>query len=246
MKKKMKRALRLFLVVIFTAIFQMLQAQNSPEIFFFENPKTHNMHICSDGKFFYTVNGGKSNEGTIWKYNLAGKEIASYPIKLDMRSIMYNASDKSLYVSTYEKEIYKITDLEQGVYSKLATDFLQQEQSTPAMDPKGRYIYELSYGTLFVYNLKSGKTENTFYGLNCGEDVTSGAGAVAVDKKHIYTWNAAEQEVYVYSNKGVYIDSFKIKQGDYGFSLSYANGHIFVSTDGNYGTGTWFGYKVPK
>lgn len=231
---------------LLTVFFQLVQGQADPDIFFFENPETHNMHICSDGKFFYTVNGGKAAEGRIGKYDLKGKEVAVYPVELDMRSIMYNPSDKSLYVNTYDKAIFRITDLEQGVYSRLPVDFLEQEQSTPAISANGKLIYEMNLGTLKVFNIKTGKVENTFYGMKCGEDVVSGAAAVAVDKKNIYTWNALEQEVYIYSNKGVFQNSFRVKQGDYGFSLSYANGYIFVSKDGDYGTGTWFGYKVPK
>jgi len=44
--------------------------------------------------------------------------------------------------------------------------------------------------------------------------------------------------------KGKSIKTIKISDGDYGFSLSFANGLIFVAIDGNYDIGTWYGYDV--
>ncbi len=52
--------------------FQMSQAQIDPEITFSEDPRTHNMGICSDGEFYYTVNGGNAITGQIGKFSEDG------------------------------------------------------------------------------------------------------------------------------------------------------------------------------
>ena len=37
----------------------------SPDIYFDDEPGTHNMGITSDGQFYYTCNGGKAPDGKI-------------------------------------------------------------------------------------------------------------------------------------------------------------------------------------
>jgi len=86
--------------------------------------------------------------------------------------------------------------------------------------------------------------KTTITGLNTTDNAAEGGTAVAVDKKHIYSWNGSEQTVYIYDLKGKFQKSVELNQGDYGFSLSFANGLLWVSTDGNYEEGTWYGYEV--
>ena len=64
-----------------------------------------------------------------------------------------------------------------------------------------------------------------------------------MSKKYIITFNSEKQVFFIYDKKGNFKESIKYKNGDYGFSLAYANGHIFVSIDGDYGVGKWFGYE---
>ncbi|HPS27188.1 MAG TPA: hypothetical protein PK269_06210, partial [Bacteroidales bacterium] len=68
--------------------------------------------------------------------------------------------------------------------------------------------------------------------------------SVAVDGKYIYTWNADYKLIFVYDMKGQKVKSVEVEKGSYGFSLSYANGLIFVADDGDYATGTWYGYNL--
>ncbi len=94
------------------------------EIVFKDRPGNHNMGIASDGKYYYTCNGGNYTVGRINKYTLAGDSITSYPMAIDMRSIMYNKADGKLYVSgfesnTSERNIYKITSLQDGTFTKV-------------------------------------------------------------------------------------------------------------------------------
>jgi DNA-binding beta-propeller fold protein YncE len=216
----------------------------TPKIVFKDNPQTHNMHIASDGQYLYTCNGGKPELGQISKFAFDGTKIGSYKIDLDMRSIMYNASDKKLYVNTYGQKLYKINDLMQGIYSEVYDFSDRNEQSAPAISPDGKLIYFMEYGEVYVYALKNKKLKTTLSGLSTADNAADGGTAIAVDKKYIYSWNAGEQVVYVYNLKGKFQKTLKFNQGEYGFSLSYANGLLWVSTDGNYEEGTWYGYVV--
>ncbi|MDO9256173.1 MAG: hypothetical protein Q7U54_11715 [Bacteroidales bacterium] len=47
-----------------------------------------------------------------------------------------------------------------------------------------------------------------------------------------------------YDLKGRFQKSVKLSHGDYGFSLSFANGLLWVSEDGDYEEGMWYGYEV--
>ncbi|MCD4736662.1 MAG: hypothetical protein K8R53_11505 [Bacteroidales bacterium] len=239
----MKKVAYLLLIGIlgsFVAIGQTID----PVISFKEDPLTHNMHICSDGKYYFTVNGGKPEKGQICKFDLDGKQLSTYPVELDMRTIMYHKKDKSLYVSTYGQSIYRIVDLEAGTYQEAHSELFDNEQGTPALSPNGKMLYAMDNGTLKVYDFKTGKLLDTFYGIKTGSDFSSGGAAVAVSKKNIYTWDAEEQIFYIYTIKGDYVKKVKLSKGDYGFSLSYAKGKVFVSEDGDYSTGTWYGYKI--
>lgn len=233
-----------FIFILFLLAYTSYAQKLSPNIQFSEHPKTHNVHLTSDGKFLYTCNGGRSNMGKIFKYDLFGNFIDSYEIKLDMRSIMYNPKDKKLYVNCYDKCIYKIVDLQYGAFEKVFCDIYDEEQAGLALSPDGKYFYYMKDGTLTLFSTKTGKAVKTMTGFECGPSY-SGNTVVAVSKKNIFTWNAETQIVNVYTLKGVKKASYELSKGDYGFSLSFANGMIFVSKDGNYETGKWFGYKLP-
>jgi hypothetical protein len=50
--------------------------------------------------------------------------------------------------------------------------------------------------------------------------------------------------VFVYDLKANKIKTVYIANGEYGFALSYANGLLFVATDGDYDIGSWYGYNL--
>jgi DNA-binding beta-propeller fold protein YncE len=216
----------------------------TPKIVFKENPQTHNMHLTSDGQFFYTCNGGKSELGQISKFKIDGTKIGSYKIALDMRSIMYNPSDKKLYVNTFGQKLYRINDLATGDFIQVADFSDRNEQCATAFSANGKLIYFMEFADLYIYTLKTGKLKTALPGLKTSDEASLGGTAVAVDKKNIFTWNAGEQVVYIYDLKGKFQKSIKLTQGDYGFSLSFANDLLWVSSDGNYAEGTWYGYEV--
>jgi hypothetical protein len=220
------------------------------EILFKDRTGNHNMGIATDGKYYYTCNGGNYSIGRINKYTLTGDSITSYPVAIDMRSIMYNKADGNLYVSgfeniTSERNIYKITSLANGTFVKTLPNLYDYIQASVALSDDGQYLYAFNKGTLKQYKLSDGSPVDTLEGLNYGTG--SGAdGAVAVDPDYIYTWDPATGTVYVYDHQGAFVKSLTLSNGNYGFSLSCFNGYLFVSRDGNYSTGTWYGYNIRR
>lgn len=233
-----------FLVMIFIAGMISLNAQTiSPDMYFDDEPGTHNMGITSDGEFFYTCNGGKTYDGKISKYSKNGNFMKNYEIDLDMRSIMYNPKDEHLYVNCYDKNIYKITDLEAGSFQLMYSKLINNDQASLALGPKGKYLYYLDSGTLKIYDFAKGILINTYGDISCGPELGSGANSVAVSKKYIITFNSEKQVFYIHDKKGKFKEAIKFEDGDYAFSLSYAMGYIFVAIDGDYSMGKWYGYS---
>ncbi len=241
----MKRTLFVFLFA-FTVFCNASGQALKPTLIIRDEAQTHNMHIASDGKFFYTCNGGKDTQGKILKYTLDGQFVEKYPIKLDMRSILYNAKDKHLYVSTIDKKIFKILDLASGTTQLQAENYFTNGQCAIALSPNGKVLYTLDNGTLTLAKFKDGTKIKTLSGLNCGLEPKYGATAVAVDKDFIYTWDAAAKKIFIYDDKGKFVNSVLITNGTYGFSLSCANGMVFVSLDGKDRVGIWYGYIIPR
>ncbi len=239
----MKKSISIIIALITMGILSLNAQTISPDIYFDDEPGTHNMGIASDGEFYYTCNGGKTYEGKISKYSLNGNFMKSYKFDLDMRSIMYNPKDKHLYVSSYDENIYKITSLEDGSFQLIYSKLYKNAQASLALGPKGKYLYDLDDGTLRVYDFTKGTLADTYYGISCGSELGSGNLSVAVSKKYIITLNTEKQVFYIHDKKGKLKETIYYKDGDYGFSLSYANGYIFVAKDGDYGMGKWFGYK---
>ena len=239
----MKNSISIIIVLITTGMFSLNAQTISPDIYFDDEPGTHNMGIASDGEFYFTCNGGKTYEGKISKYSFNGNFMKSYEIDLDMRGIMYNPKDEHLYVNCYDGNIYKITNLEDGSFQLIYSKLYKNDQASLALDTKGKYLYYLHEGTLKAYDFAKGTLVSTFHNINCGPELGSGAFSVAASKKNIITFNADKQVLYIHDRKGNFKESINFKDGDYGFSLSYANGHIFISKDGDYGMGKWYGYK---
>lgn len=217
-----------------------------PVITMTDNPVTYAMHLCSDGKYYYAVNGGVAKDGRISQFNLEGNFITFNPLKLDMRSIMYNQKDKSFYINTKDKEIYKVIDMVNGTVQLVHSGIYENEQSTLAIDPKGKFFYAFDNGTLAIINAKTGKLEKKYSGLNSGNKGMKGSTTVAVDKKHFYTWDADTKTVYAYSLNGAFAGSFQLQQGTVGHSLSIANGLLFVARSEMGKPATWYGYRIPK
>ena len=219
------------------------------KIIFNDRTGNHNMHITSDGNYYYTCNGGNYTIGRINKYTLSGDSVTSYPIALDMRGLMYNKADGNLYASGFESNfgsnIYKITDLATGSFKNIYPNLYDNGQSTVAMSDDGQYFYAFNAGTLKQYKFSDGSLVNTINGLNYGNG-NGCDGNVAVGPDYIYTWDSSTGTVYVYDLAGTYVKSLTLTNGNYGYSLSYVNGYLFAARDGSYNAGTWYGYNIRR
>jgi DNA-binding beta-propeller fold protein YncE len=202
------------------------------------------MHICSDGNNYYTVNGGVLEDGKLSSFNPDGSAINNYPLPLDMRSVMFNKKTKSLYVATTDKKIYRIIDIRAGTYELVYSDLYENKQSSPVFGPNGKFLYCFDNGTLSIFNFKKGTLIQTLAGLKCGDGNRKGAATVAVDKENIYTWDSDSKQVFAYDKNGRFKKTFVLSDGDFGYSLSFANGMIFVSHSLQGKTGQWYGYKL--
>jgi hypothetical protein len=211
---------------------------------FDDDAYNHNMHIASDGNYYYTCNGGNYAVGKINKFTLTGVFVASYQILLDMRSIMYNKADRYFYASTFGGGLAKITNVEAGTFTTLSNFRFDYSQASTAISDDGLYVLAFYAGTLKKYKLSDGVLVQTITGLNYGTGNFGGDGAVAVDFQYIYTWNSNSKIVYVYDLNGTFVRTMTLSLGNNGQSLSSVNEILFVSRDGNYSIGTWYGYKV--
>ena len=120
---------------------------------------------------------------------------------------------------------------------------IQERKSSLALYPDGKLLYAFDKGKIKIYKFPACTFVKTIKGFDSGKTPTTGSCVVAVGSKHIYTWNTEYKLIFVYNLKGQKIKSFEVKDGEYGFSLSAANGKAFVSKDGNYDVGSWYGYE---
>ena len=93
---------------------------------------------------------------------------------------------------------------------------------------------------MYKYDASTGTLVETMTGFFYGGFPSSEA--VACNGTRIFTWD--NNLVYVYDMAGTFLESWPVPSGHYGFSLSFANGWLWTSDDGNGGTGTWYGYDV--
>jgi hypothetical protein len=187
--------------------------------------------------------------GKINKYTLTGDFVQSFPIAIDGRGLSYNRSDGYLYASVFTGDVVKVTNLEAGEWQMIFEDKLQSSQASFAMLPEGQKIFDFYAGTLKIWNFPAGDLFATQSGFSYGNGGVlghfSGNACVAVDEDYIYTWNANIKTIYVYDiHDYSLVTTMTIPYGSLGMSLSVFDGFLFVSDDGNYSVGKWYGYNI--
>ncbi len=216
----------------------------APVISFNEHPVNHNMHITCDGVNYYTINGGNSGTGQINQFDLGGNLLQTYPIQIDGRGLSYNPADSFLYASLFMGDIVKITNLAGGAFITVFPSAMHDAQASFAISPDGSKFYDFASGTLYVHDFATGVITDTLIGLSFGPGNFGGNAAVAVDSNYIYTCDASTKNVYIYDQLGSLVQTLPLDSGDNGHALSIANNLLFISKDGNYNTGTWYGYSL--
>lgn len=215
-----------------------------PDFQFDEFPINHNMHIATDGIVYYTINGGNSGTGQINVFDLTGVLIQTYPIQIDGRGLSYNKADGFLYASLYARDIVRIDNLASGTFTTIFAAGMQNDQASFAISNDGTKYFDFYTGTLLIHDFFTGAVINTISGLNFGPGNFGGEEAVAVDSLYIFTWDATIKTVSKYDMSGNLMQTLLLDSGENGHSISRAGNYLFVAHDGNYATGTWYGYLV--
>ena len=208
----------------------------------------HNMGITWDGEYYYTVNGGNTEYSNLNKYDDSGELDSEYDISADGRAILYSPSEEQLYVKQDGLSLDEVDlDLEQT--SAALEDIFSGEQSSVAMSPDGEKLYELSDGTVNVFNT-DGDEEGSFKlsSYNTTEDLGYAYAIAALDK-FLCVWAPnSDKEILVYGIDGKYVTKFELPRSGYGFSLSWANDMLWIAEDADGGEdgadGTWYGYEL--
>ncbi len=241
----MKTNQLLIVLLNFIILTAYSQEAKKPSVSFEHDPESYCMHICWDGYNYYTINGGVSEVGKITGFSAQGVFLGSYNLRLDMRSIFYHPVNKHFYICTTDKKLYKIIDLSAGTYELVYENLYENKQLSLSIDPKGKFLYAFDNGTLSIHKFKNGNLIRQLSGLKCGDGNRKGGATVAVDKYfNVYTWDSESKTVYVYDKKGTFKKSFTLAEGDFGYSLSFANNKIFVSKSSKGKKGKWFGYSL--
>lgn len=219
------------------------QVKFTDEVYF------HNMGITWDGEHYYTVNGGNTEYGKVNQYDESGEFVDSYEVETDGRSIMYSPADENLYVKPYGQDLMVVDlDIE---YAEIEEEAIfQSEQTSVAMSPDGTKLYEFLEGDVHVYDMEEDEEAESFTLEHYSSTEEQGFSyAIAASDRFLFVWGPdTEKEIYVYTLKGKYYTKFELPREGFGFSLSWANGMLWVSKDADASTdggeGTWYGYSL--
>jgi DNA-binding beta-propeller fold protein YncE len=219
-----------------------------PKLVFIDHVYFHNMGITWDGDYYYTVNGGNTENSNLNKYDKSGSLEESYSVGADGRSILYSPSEEQLYVKPYGTSLDEV-DLDLEETSTALEDIFSGDQSSVAMSPDGEKLYELYEGTVKVFNTDG--DEETSFKLSSYNttDERGYAAAIAASDKFLFVWAPnSDKEILVYGVDGKYVTKFALPRSGFGFSLSWANDMLWIAEDADGGSdgadGTWYGYEL--
>jgi len=218
------------------------------EIEFTDHVYFHNMGITWDGEYYYTINGGNTENSNLNRYEETGLLDSEYDVSADGRAILYSPSEEQLYVKAYATSLDEV-DLDLEETSSALEDIFSGEQSSVAMSPDGEKLYEFYEGTVKVFNTDG--DEETSFDLstyNTTEELGY-AYAIAASDKFLFVWAPnSDKGILVYGIDGKYVTKFTLPRVGFGFSLSWANDMLWIAEDADGGSdgadGTWYGYKL--
>jgi hypothetical protein len=209
----------------------------------------HNMGITWDGEYYYTINGGNTEYSNLNKYDEDGSLEESYAVGADARAILYDPVWAQLYVKPYGTSLDEV-DLDLEEASEVLEDIFAEGQSSVAMSPDGGSLYELHDDRVYVYDAEGGDQETSFRLSSYSKEEEYGsANAIAASDKFLFVWAPdSDTDILVYGLDGKYVTKFTLPRSGYGFSLSWANGMLWIAEDADGGTdgadGTWYGYEL--
>jgi len=204
------------------------------------NIGNHPMALTWNGSFYYGIWDGTS-PGQIKRFDVNGILLDSTSVNLDPRDLEYSTADGKFYVKIYGQDWYRV-DVSTGAATLVFPGMFANSQSSPAMSADGLTVYEHESGTIRVLSAVTGQMLRQLTGFATG--VYPSTEGLAADGSHLFTWDGSI--VYMYDLQGRLITQFTVPSGNFGFSLSYAKGLLWTSTDVSSGTGTWYGYRLVR
>ncbi len=207
----------------------------------------HNMGITWDGEYYYTVNGGNTENSNLNKYDESGELDTEYSIGADGRAILYSPAEEQLYVKSFGTSLDEV-DLDLEETSPVFDDIFTGDQSSVAMSPDGDRVYELHEGTVTVFLDGDEETSFELSRYNTTEELGY-AYAIAASDKFLFVWAPnSDKQILVYDLDGKYVTQFELPRSGFGFSLSWANDMLWIAEDADGSSdgadGTWYGYEL--
>lgn len=210
-----------------------------------DNVFFHNVGITYDGRHYYTINGGNEEYCVLNEYNKKGSFIEYYDLELDCRAIFHNPRDGNLYLKNYGTDLY-VVDLWDEIADVELMDVFDEENSSPAMSPDGKYLYEYYGGTVRLLDFETGNELDKFK-LSKWYDEHGYNYAIAASNQHLFVWSD-EFEIAIYDLDGNYVTEIDLPRTGFGFSLSWCKGLLWIARDADAakdgGDGYWYGYKL--
>ena len=216
---------------------------------FIDHVYYHNMGIAWDGEHYFTISGGNTDNSSLNEYDDAGAAVETYDLGIDGRAILYDSDDEQMYVKTYGTDLNSVDLYLEETDAELSGIF-KEDQSSVAMSPDGEYLYELHDGEVYVYDASGGDEEASFkLSSYSKQDEFGYANAIAASDKFLFVWAPdSDTDILVYGLDGKYVTKFALPRSGYGFSLSWANGMLWIAEDADGGEdgadGTWYGYAL--
>jgi hypothetical protein len=207
----------------------------------------HNMGITWDGRHYFTINGGNSDYSNINEYDRKGKLVASYDVELDGRSIFWHPDEEEMYVKVFGNSLYTV-DLSDEEADESVEEVFAESNSSVGFSPDGEKTYELSGGTVTVRDFDAGDEMESFDLNGVSDEESQGYDkSIAVSGRYIFAWDD-DDGIRVYDRGGNYVTKFDLPRSGFGFSLSWANGLLWVAQDADGrdegADGTWYGYEL--
>lgn len=205
----------------------------------------HNASITFDGRHYFTINGGNDGYCMVNEYDRNGNYIDSYDVMLDGRSIWYNSKEDQIYVKIYGTDIY-VLDLEyEDAYLELEYLF-EEDNSSIATSPDGKFLYEIVDGRITVYDFRDGEEVRSFK-IDEYYDEHGYSSSIAASDDYLFVWGDTDV-VIVYDLNGKQITKITLPRDGYGFSLSYTNDMLWIAKDADGSSsgddGYWYGYEL--
>lgn len=253
-----------------------------------DNVFYHNIGITHGDGRYYTINGGNDGWSVLNVYDERGELVETFDVGIDGRAIFYHPEEDLLYVKGHGTELYSVDPEDGDAYLDIEDVFEEENSSPgfspdgeyiyEPVDGEVRKI-ESTLGTeLYRFALPFFPEVHGFrYALAASDGYLFAWEVPASDEEESEEWldelfealeeldDTEEQPmpgdrptVYVYSLDGEYLTKFALPRLGFGFSLSWANGMLWVAEDadgierdeegmvvgGRAADGYWYGYRL--